>query len=295
VIAAIHHVGILGPDPVGSLAAFGQFTRGAIVADGDGAWLKGPNFLVRATRGPAPMAAAPVHAIGIAHVCVQMRDPAAARATLEAAGVAYIADPVSLGTGFHYCYARDAEHRLIELETAPFLQTDPSGWFAHVAFVSEDLPRILKFYAALLDLKVFPGGPFRNNPMLDQIAGLKGLDLEVGWLRARNLTLEFWRYNAPRLPADQRRQLGYSHIAFEVANFEAAVTRARDLGATEGDGVDLPSIGAMHALRDPDGNRIVFLAPDSAHAHLSVQALAVPGVVNHVLPARDAWAASRAS
>lgn len=288
--AFIHHVGIESTDPATSLGAFATFL-GAEIEHADGAqWLKGPNFLVRAAHGSGPGGEAPVHALGIAHVCLQMRDPAAARAALERAGVAYLADPVSLGTGFHYCYARDAEHRLLELETAPFMTEHPRGWFAHVAFVTDDLERIVRFYSAFLDLPVFPGGPFRNNPKLDAITGLAGVEVEAGWLRGANLTLEFWRYHAPGLADGSPRQTGYTHVAFEVEDVAAAVARAESLGATRDEDGDGLQVGIARALRDPDDNRIILLSPDAQHAHLSIAALSAPEVIGHVLPARDAWA-----
>jgi catechol 2,3-dioxygenase-like lactoylglutathione lyase family enzyme len=292
-ITAIHHVGLRSPDPRRALAAFGDFVGGVTDAEGEGAWLRGPNFLVHAARGEGPPASAPVHAIGLAHVCIQARDPAAARERLESAGVAYIADPCSLGTGVHYAYARDNEHRLLELETAPWMVTEPSGWFAHVAFVTTDLTRLLDFYAALLETEVARRGRFNGNPRLDQIAGLSGVDVEAGWLRVHGFTLEFWRYHAPALPLGER-QSGYLHLALEVADADAVAARALALGATPDDGADLPMLGAVRAVRDPDGNRLVFAALNAAHAHLSVAAQSAPGVVEQVQQAYGVWAASQA-
>lgn len=283
-IVGIHHVGLTGPDPVRALAASGRFMDAPVMSAGDGATMAGPNLYLHARMGGAA-APAPVHAPGLAHLCVQARAPAPARERLEGAGVQLVAEPRGLGTGFHYAYARDVDGRLMELETAPFLPEAPQGWFAHVAFVTHDLARLATFYGALVGRPLTPGGRLPKSAALDHVAGLDGVDVEATWIRGLNIGLEFWRYHAPSPPAGAR-QSGYAHVAFETTDAGAAADRTVSLGATPD--FDAPTVfGARHirAVRDPDGNRIVFVQFDDG-ATCALGALAHPDLVDRVLAAR---------
>lgn len=283
-IHAVHHVAMESPDPVAALDAFADFMGGVVYADARGAWLVGPNAFVRAERGSAPEVA-PVHARGIAHVCVQARDPAAARSRLERNGVGYLSEPVALGTGFHYAYARDREGRLLELETAPFLVNDPQGWFAHVAFVVRDLDRMATFYGAVCGGELRTGGPYRNNPRIDQVAGLTGVDVDVRWIVGANLTLEFWRYNAPAISAECRHT-AWRHLAFACADPQAMKAKAIAAGAAPDDPPAWRDAwGAVAAVRDPEGNRIVFVAP--VDPLLSIESLRAPDLLARIARARS--------
>lgn len=282
----VHHVGLQSRDPRGALAHFGQFLGVEIesAAEKD-AFLAGPNFYVYANHGESPAYQASVHAIGIAHICVQSQDVGVGRRRLESEGVKLIADHVALGTGFLYAYARDREGRLIEFESAEFLPTATQGWFAHCAFVTEDLERLTGFYAALLDKALVLGGRFKGNRLADTIAGMSGLDFEMVWLRGFNMTLEFFRYHKPDLALPGERQVGYTHIAFEVADLAASAERARTLGALEEDAGPALFGAAARRFRDPDGNHFILLEM-SEDSEFSLRRLSAPDLITKPLPKR---------
>ena len=297
-IKGVHHVGMCGTDPAATLATFNDFMPLTLSAATDSAWAEGPNFYLYAVRGEAPQTAAPINAIGLAHLCVQAHAAEAAQEHLERAGVRLIAPPIGLGTGFQYAYARDGEGRLIELETAPFLAPTPTGWFSHFAFVTDDLPRLTAFYAALTGREVECGHRLNHNARIDHVGGLANIDLQGAWITGLNIGLEFWRYYGPALAEPSMRQRGYTHLAFEVENAQLAAAQALALGATAA--VCTDSFAAACAVRDPDGNLIYFIAFDAAAPRLadqmgSLSTLTAGSVIDHVRPARTAWLAQQGS
>lgn len=287
-IRGVHHLGLQGPDPSAQLApyahALGVLPHGA----GDEAWLAAPNGYLLARRGAAPVRVASVHATGLAHLCLQSRDAGAAARRLDEAPFTRLAEPVALGTGFHYGYARDPQGRLIELETAPFLHDEPPGWFAHVSFVTRQPPRLADFYAALTERPLSRGPRVRGVSLVDHIAQLPGIELTPTWLRGHNLTLEFMHYAAPALADPAERQTGWTHIAFEVDDADAAHARALALGATPADTQQLFGVTSP-AVLDPEGNRLHFIAWPRGSSPTSLSALASPHLIEHVLPARAAY------
>ncbi len=216
----------------------------------------GPNLYI----SPQPSAAGeprPVAAPGIAHWCVQALDGAGARAALEAGGAAFLSPPTALGTGFLYAYGHASGGGLFELETAPFLPAEPPAWFGHVAFVSAEAERLATFYADLLDAPLAPGGRFRNNPRIDTVAGLTGVDLQAWWVRAEDFTLEFWRYFAPPAPAADSARW-YPHLGLEVDGLEPVLKRIAALGGTASD-VSEGTDGRSASAADPDGNALLLI------------------------------------
>jgi len=289
-ITSIHHVGLQSPNPSAALTPYADFFGVDIQTENDEAWVSGANGRIRASKGLAPPRTASVHATGLAHVCIQAQDKAAARGRLERNGVVLLADPLPLGTGFRYSYARDREGRLIEMENAPFLRSEPQGWFGHVAFVTQDLPRLTRFYAALMDCQPSQGQRVANNENVDCVAQLHGLDLEPVWISGLNLTLEFWRYHAPLLDDPNERQCGYTYLALEANDPSQAKHLALDLGAT-----DAPPEWVMGeacpSVLDPDGTRLVFVPTQATEA--CVGKLQDAKLIDHVLPARAAYMANK--
>lgn len=255
---AVHHVGLRGPAPLppGPTRHLDVGTPLALTA--------GANLYVACARGEDDTPR-PVNATGIAHLCLQAFDDAATRAALEGAGTRFLSPPTALGTGFRYAYGHLASGALIELESAPFLPSDPASWFGHVAFVSRDAERLARFYADLLDGEIEAGVRLNDNPRIDAVAGLNGVDLQAWWVRAAGFTLEFWRYHAPPAPnVDSTRW--YTHLGLEVGDLDDALRRLGSDGAVV-TGVD----GRSACAADPDGNRVLlieFAAPDHRIAAL---------------------------
>ncbi len=289
-ITSIHHVGLQSPSPHAALAMYAEFFGTAIQSKNDEAWVSSANGRIRASNGSAPPRTASVHATGLAHVCIQAQDKAVARERLERNGVVLLAEPLPLGTGFHYSYARDQEGRLIEMENAPFLQSDPNGWFGHVAFVTQDLPRLTRFYAALLGCQASQGQRVANNHNVDRVAQLQGVDLEPVWISGLNLTLEFWRYYAPLLDDPNERQCGYTYLALEAEKPSEAKSFALELGATDAPPESVLS-HTCPSVRDPDGNRLVFVSTRAVET--GVEPLQDARLIDHVLPARAAYMAEK--
>lgn len=293
-ILAVHHLGLRAPEPALSLAPYAHFLDVAPWPSEDGAaasWVVAPNSFLFARAGATPERAASVHATGIAHLCLRTRDRLQGRARLEAGGVRLLADPLSLGTGFHYSYARDREGRLLEMENAPFIREVPRAWLAHVAWVTQDLNLLSSFYAALLDRPVAPGARVAGNARVDTVAQLQGVDLQPAWITGLNLTLEFWRYHGPALADPDERQCGYTHVAFEVSEPMSMQHDAIALGATAAAPENLWGL-EWPAVLDPDGNRLVFVAPTDP----AWQVANLPGrdLELEVPAARDAYLRERA-
>lgn len=249
----VHHLGLRGPLPSGvPIEAAGALAVGERVL-----LARGPNLYWASVESEAAEAPRPVNLPGIAHWCMQALDGTAMRAGLAAGGAAFLSPPVALGTGYLYAYGHDANGRLFELETAPFLPPSPPAWFGHVAFVSQDAERLATFYGGLLGAPVTPGGRFRENRRIDQVAGLDGVDLQAWWVRATDFTLEFWRYDAPPAPAGDSTRW-YPHLGLQTDELERALDRVAALGGARGAIAAGPD-GRSARARDPDGNALLLI------------------------------------
>jgi hypothetical protein len=177
---SVHHVGIQSPSrqtgPLADLSAALPLQHCNTLDLGGPplALLAGPNAFIdwHEARNSEEASDRAINAPGIAHLCLQGRDGAALRTSMEEAGTRFFAQPVELGTGFSYAYARAADGRLLELEAAPVLPDQPSAWFAHLAFISERADELATFYAAIFDAPLVAGGRFRNNALMDRMAAL---------------------------------------------------------------------------------------------------------------------------
>lgn len=309
-IRGVHHVGISVSDLDQAVADYGAVAGLTEVArfrveDTDQArrlmdldkvsasvvLMKGVNGFLELFQfsNPAPGAPQdrPVHQAGITHICAQGRSIDDLYACLIPGGFRFPEPPVALGTGFLYAYGRSRDGAVIETEGAPFAQARPPSWLGHVAFATHDLPRLVAFYAALLEVEAQFSPRLRRNKNYDRVTGLDGVDVLAAWVRGHNLSLEFWQYLNPQTAAraDDRpvSDLGYSHVAFEVEDLDDAFARAVSLGARpHGPPEDLGRARAAY-LRDPDGNVIELIAwsPDAA-AVLSVATLTHPDVLDSV-------------
>ena len=105
----------------------------------------------------------------------------------------------------------------------------------HAGLVVQDLESAIGFYEGLglrLSRRETETGPF-----IEQVTGLSGVRLEWAKLKAPdNSLLELLQYhshpaNAPHEIAPVQAH-GCSHVAFTVADVEAACTRVKELGGT---------------------------------------------------------------
>lgn len=260
--------------------------------------LCGPNaglVLLQARSAEAPERRL-VSEAGIAHVCLQTPDIGQVVQRMKALGAQLHSDPIDLGTGFLYCYVRDPEHNVIEVECVAPVWPEPRPWLAHANVVTHDLSRLCSFYAALLEVDAVRSPRLRDDPRLDAIADLRGVQLRIAWLDAGNAQLELMQYLQPETVSTTGRRNpgtpGLAHLAFEVSSLGAACDHLQACGGH----VDAPpSPAAWKAwASDPDGNRLLLLdLQAAAHAPLRIQALADPRITQRFAAARAALLASQ--
>lgn len=243
--------------------------------------LAGPNGRLRLLEAPAAVSAAiPVWEAGITHFCLQGVAPGELRARFASAGASFHSDLVDLGTGYLYCYARDPEGNVIELEGVAPAWTDPQPWFAHVAISTADIGALADFYGSALGNVPIRSPRFRNNRRLDRIAGGKDIDVEAAWIPSTNMQVELMQYFHPptvrQRDGGARAALGYRYIALEVDQPALELGRLLALGAGRPPG--LPRDGERHTwCADPEGNLLLLLAPMEGPG--SIAALPDPEIV----------------
>jgi catechol 2,3-dioxygenase-like lactoylglutathione lyase family enzyme len=275
VIKGIHHVATAVAD-LGAAEAFyaqaaglapspsGEAGLPAPPGGGASRMLAGPNGRLRLLEAPSAAGAVPVWEAGITHFCLQGVAPDALRARFESAGASFHSDLVDLGTGYLYCYARDPEGNVIELEGVAPAWTDPQPWFAHVAISTASIGALADFYGNVLGNAPIRSPRFRNNRRLDRIAGGKDIDVEAAWIPSTNMQVELMQYFHPPTihhpDGGARAGLGYRYIALEVDDPVHELGRLLALGGASPRG--LPRDGERHAwCADPEGNLLLLLAP----------------------------------
>jgi catechol 2,3-dioxygenase-like lactoylglutathione lyase family enzyme len=233
----------------------------------------------------------PVSEAGITHVCLQTTDAVGVHEAFVTAGASFHCDLIDLGTGFLYCYARDIEVNVTEIEGVAPVWDDAKPWLAHVNLATSDFPRLLGFYAALLGTKSVRSPRLKDDPRLDAIADLANAELRMGWVPAGNMQIEVMQYyNPPTTIQTGRRDpgaAGYRYIALEVTNLTKAVEHLINCGGTH----ECTDPEGLHATcRDPDGNELLLVKPDSQnHQRASIADLADPHITQRFATAREAY------
>lgn len=255
--------------------------------------LCGPNvgLVLMPARSDAPAARRPVSEAGIAHLCLQTPAIGPTVQRMRALGASVHSEPVDLGTGFLYCYVRDPEHNVIEVECVAPVWPDPRPWVAHANIVTHDLRRLGGFYGALLGVEPVRSPRLRDDPRLDAIADLPAVQVRAAWVGLANAQIELMQYLAPATAeATGRREpgaAGFAHLALEVGDLAAACAHLQACGGRVD---ERPPSQAWHAWgRDPDGNRLLLLdlrgAPQAA---LRIQSMADPQITQRFAAAREA-------
>jgi catechol 2,3-dioxygenase-like lactoylglutathione lyase family enzyme len=132
-ILGINHVGIVAHDQA-ALQNFYARAAGlqpwsaldALGLPGGGVALAGPNAGVRLLPGASSPRRRHVSEAGFTHLCFQSPAITPLHAAFAEAGATFHSPLVDLGTGFLYCYARDPEHNVTELEGVAPVWTSPS-------------------------------------------------------------------------------------------------------------------------------------------------------------------------
>ena len=222
----------------------------------------------------------PVSQAGITHYCLQSVDMKALHASFEGAGASFHSGPVDLGTGFLYCYSRDLEANVIELEGVAPVWEDPRPWFAHVAISSYGLPHLAGFYEAVFGSTAKRSPRLANNRRMDRVAGLPNVALEAAWIPGPNLQVELMQYFEPATVQPESPPAadapGYSYIALEVDDVQAELARLCRLGAREPQELAHYRRDRLAFCADPEGNLLLLLSIKPAHQALSFAALPDP-------------------
>lgn len=136
----------------------------------------------------------------------------------------------------------------------------------HTSFTVGDLDRAITFFTEALGFELLSRAP-RDPDAVAAITGLVGAEIVVAFLQAPGHRVELIRYSAP---ADRSAvwprpcDVGFSHIAFDVADIDAAIAAAAVHGVTlmgRVHEVDQgPNRGRRVAyLRSPDGFTLEFI------------------------------------
>ena len=139
--------------------------------------------------------------------------------------------------------------------------------YTHTNIVAQDWKRLAQFYEQLFDCVPVPPERDLSGPWLDAGTGLpdahiRGIHLRLPGGGESGPTLEIFQYNReePR-PATAINRPGLAHLAFAVADVEAARQAVLEAGGTAvGDLVSLEVAGAGRVtfayVTDPEGNII---------------------------------------
>lgn len=295
-IRGVHHVVMSAQDPNGLMrfledAADFRPVTSAWVEQVGSPVLAAPNlYLVVRSSTQAPVHR-PVSESGLAHLCLQTPDIHRIVDGFGRAGATFHCPPIDLGTGFLYCYARDIECNVMEIECVPPVWPEAKPWVAHVNVITHDLRRLSDFYSRLLETEAIRSPRLRDDKRLDQIAALDAVELRAAWLDAGNVQIELMQYHRPASTEQTGRRdpggCGYRALAFEVRDLGAAAAHLLACGGTWcPEGPAAPDV--LDGL-DPDGNPLRLIqTEESGTGWASVGALSDPHVVQRFTRAREA-------
>jgi len=170
----------------------------------------------------------PVVGPGLTHICFQSLEKNPAFPKFIKAGMKLISRsdaPVDLaGAGIKYAYGCDPEGNIIELEQMVEPPKDIYCYLAHAAYSTHSIEELKTFYSMVLfeDKEAPDHFRFRNNPKLNMVVGVDGVDVYGTWLRNLDVEIEIWQYLHPETPRQSgQRSLfsrGYNLLTYSVHN-----------------------------------------------------------------------------
>lgn len=286
-INGVHHIG-LRVDDMNNVEWLSH-----VISEKKGNWSTCPNVYIRLDASDNSQVSGvnprPVNLPGIAHICLQSRDIHEGLALGVQSGLFPISGPVDLGTEFRYLYAHSSDGILLELEGAPFVKDqEPRFWVGHVAYVAQDIERLVEFYGRVLSLKPSPVLHLGSNPLFDKVTGLSGVNLSAMWLPGFNLGLEFWQYHCPSLARNHANpSSGFTHVCFESDDFDKDYRHVLASGATIDPSLDIGLADSRVAsFKDPEGNCFSLLAFDYAHHKMAICNLPNLRILDHIAAQR---------
>ena len=136
----------------------------------------------------------------------------------------------------------------------------------HTSFTVSDIDRSLAFFRDALGFEVTSKGP-RSPSLIQAITGVEGAEVLIAYVRGPGHSIELIEYIKPETRSSVRPQpcdTGFSHIAYDVDDIDAAIKAARDHSVEPiGPVVAIdqgPNRGSRVAyLQDPDGITIEFI------------------------------------
>ena len=136
----------------------------------------------------------------------------------------------------------------------------------HTSFTVSDIDRSLAFFRDALGFEVTSKGP-RSPSLIQAITGVEGAEVLIAYVRGPGHSIELIEYIKPETRSSVRPQpcdTGFSHIAYDVDDIDAAIKAARDHSVEPiGSVIAIdqgPNRGSRVAyLRDPDGITIEFI------------------------------------
>ena len=136
----------------------------------------------------------------------------------------------------------------------------------HTSFTVSNLDRSLAFFCDGLGFELLSKAP-RDPAAISTITGVAGADIVVAYVQGPGHRLELIQYLGPEDRDHVRPRpcdTGFAHIAFDVDDFDAALTAAETHDVRMIGGVHRPDAGPNKGrrvayLRDSDGITVEFI------------------------------------
>lgn len=262
--------GISGDDPAAKAAGFLCEPESIAILEGPNAYLELMQFDGAIAGEPEGIA---VEGPGFTHLCYQSptSNDLFSRFTAQTASVVTRGGvPVDLnGRGVYYAYIRDRDQIMFEVEHVDQTKFEGPIWIAHVALVTPDIDRLVKFYERLLGVAPYGRNDRVGGKRIEAVTGLDEARIRAAWFNTGNMVLELWEYTnpvtqEPEEPAPYEK-VGYNKFVLEVGDIEHEHHRLRRAGMQLlSEPIVSDDSGAVYA-RDPDGNLfgLIQFPPDS--------------------------------
>lgn len=264
----LHHVTMHVSNLAHTVDLLDAFGFACVMRETHAAWIQAPNTYLHLRHDSSIIPTD--HNFtdgGISHICIQTPDMHQAIRILRAHAARPLSDPINLGTGHWYLYARLPDGDIIEIEGVPYAPAGTTPWLAHVALVSTDVTRISDFYRQLTTGIVRGGHTVGPNPRFDTGLQLPHAQMIPCWVVGGNLTIECWQFLNPPSHARRTPPYAYREIGFVCANPQTCAQQAIRYGATL-----VATSAEVVYLHDPDGNLIALTHVQAVKPQLATYA-----------------------
>lgn len=139
----------------------------------------------------------------------------------------------------------------------------------HASITTPNLERAIAFYSGLLGMEVVVRWDWKaGNTQADNIYGLTGTAVNMAILKTGNAFLELFEFETPTgKPNEAKRPVcdaGVTHVCLTVKDIHAEYARLRAAGVQFNCPPQaMPGVLIATYARDPDGNILELLEPDS--------------------------------